>query len=118
MKTIKVMMAAPVLCLALDATAGCPVDNPRVQPTLPDAAVASKQDMDRARVEAQEYLRQGRAYLGCGLMNRRQHNQLLSQLEIFSARYNDELAEYRNRSQMVAEIEGSGTNRSSGAASK
>ncbi len=109
MKTIKVMIAIPALCLALDAAADCPVKNPRVQPVLPDAAVASKQDMDRAQVAAEQYLRQGRTYLGCGLMNRRQHNQLLGQLELFSARYNNELVEYRNRSQMVAEIDEAGT---------
>ena len=118
MKAIKAMMVIPALCLALDAAARCPVDNPRVQPALPDAAVASQQEMDRAQVEAQEYLRQGKTYLGCGLMNRRQHNQLLGQLEIFSARYNDELVEYRHRSQVVAEIDESGANRNSGAAAK
>jgi hypothetical protein len=99
------MIAIPALCLALDAGAGCPVKNPRVQPALPDAAVASEQEMQRARLAAEQYLRQGETYLECGLMNRRQYSQLLSQLEMFSVSYSQTLAEYQNRDQMIVEID-------------
>ncbi len=105
MRTIQAMIALPALCLALDAGAGCPVKNPRVQPALPDAAVADEQEMQRARLAAEQYLRQGEAYLECGLMNRRQYNQLVVQLEMFSARYSETLFEYENRDQMIAEID-------------
>ena len=104
MKTMQAMIAIPALCLALDAGAGCPVKNPRVQPVLPDVAVADEREMQRARLEAEQYLLQGRTYLECGLMNRRQYNQLLSQLELFSARYSETLLEYQERDQMIAEI--------------
>ena len=104
MKTMRAMIAIPALCLALDAVAGCPVKNPRVQPVLPDAAVADQQAMQRAQVEAEQYLLQGEAYLKCGLMNRRQYNQLLSQLELFSVRYQETLSAYQNRDEMAAEI--------------
>ncbi len=108
MKTIQAMVAIPALCLALEAAAGCPVKNPRVQPVLPDAAVADQQEMQRARFEAEQYLLQGKTYLECGQMNRRQYNQLLSQLELFSTRYNETLVEYQNRDQMIAEINEAG----------
>ena len=43
----------------------------------------ASQEMHRAQLAAEQYLLQGKAYLECGLMNRRQYSQLLSQLEIF-----------------------------------
>ena len=105
MKTIQAIIVIPALCFALEAAAGCPVKNPRVQPVLPDAAVADKQEMQRARLEAEQYLLQGKTYLECGLMNRRQYNQLLTQLELFSARYNETLAAYQSRYEMLAETD-------------
>lgn len=105
MKAMKAVIAMPVLFLALNAAASCPVQHPREVPAMPDAAVASKEEMHRARLEAEQYLSRGKIYLDCGLMNRRQYNQLLSQLEMFSERYNDELAEYQDRSRMIAEID-------------
>ena len=105
MKTIQAMIVIPALCFALEAAAGCPVKNPRVQPVLPDAAVADKQEMQRARFEAEQYLLQGKTYLECGLMNRRQYNQLLTQLELFSVRYHETLAAYQNRDEMIAETD-------------
>ncbi|MCB1698528.1 MAG: hypothetical protein H6984_13795 [Pseudomonadales bacterium] len=105
---MKAMIAIPALCLAMNAAAGCPVTHPREQPVIPDAAVASKQEMHRAQLAAEQYLLQGKAYLECGLMNRRQYSQLLSQLEIFSEQYNNEVIEYQIRRQMVAENDQAG----------
>lgn len=104
-QAMKTVIAIPLLLLALNTAAACPVSHPREMPQLPDVAVASKQEMHRAQLEAEQYLLQGRAYLDCGQMNRRQYNLLLGQLETFSERYNDALLEYRSRSRMIAEIE-------------
>ena len=100
---MKTMIAIPALCMALNAAAGCPVENPREQPVIPDAAVASRQEMHRAELQAEQYMLQGAAYLECSYLNRRQHRQLSGQLEMFSERYNDEMARYRSRSRMIAE---------------
>ncbi|MEM8561611.1 MAG: hypothetical protein AAGF57_05215 [Pseudomonadota bacterium] len=90
-----------LLSMTLSVSAACPVQHPRVQPEIPDAAVASAQQMHRAQLEAERYLLQGQLYLDCGYMNRRQHNQLVSELERFAERYQSELMDYRSRSQMA-----------------
>lgn len=102
---MRAMIAIPLFCLALNAAAECPVQHPRVQPAIPDAAVASQKQMHRAQLEAEQYLLQGKTYLDCGYMNRRQYNLLASQLEVFAEHYNEELLEYQNRTQMVADID-------------
>jgi hypothetical protein len=102
---MRAMIAIPLFCLALNAAAECPVQHPRVQPEMPNAAVASPQEMRLAQMQAEQYLLQGRTYLECGYMNRRQHNQLVSELENFADDYNEELLAYQSRTQMVADID-------------
>ncbi len=102
---MRAMIAIPLFCLALNAAAECPVQHPRVQPEIPDAAVASLQEMRRAQLQAEEYLLQGKTYLGCGYMNRRQYNQLVHKMETFAADFNEELFEYQSRTQMIADID-------------
>jgi hypothetical protein len=102
---MKTMIAIPLLCLAMNAAASCPVAHPRVPPEIPNAAVAIERDMQRAQLAAEKYLLQGETYLECGLMNRRQYNQLLTQMEQFYDRYNDEMVEYQTRNRMVAEVD-------------
>jgi len=102
---MKAMIAIPLFCLALNAAAECPVQHPRLQPEIPDAAVASAQEMRLAQLQAEQYLLQGKTYLECGYMNRRQHNQLVSNLEIFAEQFNEEVLEYQSRTQMVADID-------------
>jgi hypothetical protein len=99
------MMAIPLFCLALNAAAACPVQHPRVQPVIPDAASASPQEMRLAQKEAEQYLLQGKTYLECGYMNRRQYNQLVSKLESFAEEFNEQLLEFQSRAQMVADID-------------
>ena len=99
------MIAIPLFCLALNAAAECPVQHPRVQPEIPDAAVASPQEMHRAQLQAEQYLLQGKAYLECDYMNRRQYKQLVSKLDTFADKFNEELLEYQSRTQMVADID-------------
>jgi len=102
---MRAMIAIPLFCLALNAAAECPVQHPRVQPEIPNAAVASPQEMRRAQFQAEQYLLQGKTYLECGYMNRRQYNQLVNTMEIFAKEFNEELIEYQSRTQMVADID-------------
>lgn len=102
---MRAMIAIPLFCLALNAAAECPVQHPRVQPEIPDAAVASAREMRLAQLQAEQYLLQGKTYLECGYMNRRQYNQLVSNLEIFAEQFNEEVLEYQSRTQMVADID-------------
>ena len=102
---MRAMIAIPLFCLALNAAAECQVQHPRVQPEIPDAAIASAQEMRSAQLQAEQYLLQGKTYLECGYMNRRQYNQLVSKLETFAEEFNEELLEYRSRTQMVADID-------------
>lgn len=102
---MRIMFAIPLFCLALNAAAECPVQHPRVQPEIPAAATASPQEMRRAQLQAEQYLLQGKTYLECDYMNRRQYNQLVSQLDTFADKFNEELLEYQSRTQMVADID-------------
>ena len=106
-RPMKAIIAMPALCLALalDAVASCPVEHPRVQPVIPDVAVASRQEMQQALQAAEQYLLQGKIYLDCGYMNRRQYNQLRAELELFEERYNTGLVEYRTHNRMLAEVD-------------
>ena len=102
---MRTMIAVTAFCLALNAAADCPVKHPRVQPEIPDAAAVSEQEMYRAQLAAEQYLLQGKTYLECDYMNRRQYNQLVGELETFAERFNEELLEYRSRTQMIADID-------------
>lgn len=99
----KVVMVIPALCLAFNASAGCPVDHPRELPVIPNGATASKVQMYEAQLAADTYLLQAKTYLDCGVMNRRQHNALLGQLEMVTESYDKELVEFQVRTNMVAE---------------
>ncbi len=102
---MKSMFAIPVMCLAMNVAAACTATKPREQPVIPDAAVATEQEMHRAQLSVEEYVRRGEQYLECGYMNRRQYNTFLAQLELVAERYNRELAEYQSRMRLVADTE-------------
>jgi hypothetical protein len=102
---MKSMIAIPVMCLAMSVEAACTVSKPREQPVIPDASVATEQEMYRAQLSVEEYVRRGELYLECGYMNRRQYNRFLSQLELVAEQYNRELGEYQSRMRLVADTE-------------
>jgi len=99
---MKTLLAMLLLSLSLGATAGCPVHRPGDVPVLPDGAVATKEEMYKAQLVADNYLLQAEAYLECGVMNRRQHNMLSDRLETFTAAYDAELIEFQVRTHMIA----------------
>ncbi len=97
------LIAAPLLCVTLSAQALCPVKRPGEQPVLPDGEVATAQEIRQAQREADAYRLQVETYMGCGVMNRRQHHRLLTQLEMFMESYHQELMEFRTQEALAAD---------------
>ena len=100
---MKTLIAIPLLLATFTAQAACPVKRPAAQPLLPDGEAATTQEIQQARKAAESYRRQVETYLGCGVMNRRQHYRLLTQLEMFMENYNRELTEFQGQETLVAE---------------
>lgn len=99
---MKALVMTVLFCLAFNAAAACPVQRPGEMPVLPDAAVASEEEMYRAQLAAEKYLLQAQTYMECGVMNRRQHLALAAQLEEFSQSYRENI-ELQVRTNIVAE---------------
>ena len=100
---MKALIAIPLLCGALTVHADCPVKRPGGQPVLPEGDTATTLDIDTAQREAESYRLQVETYLGCGVMNRRQHYRLQAQLDLFMEQYNQELMEFQLQDTLVAE---------------
>ena len=100
---MKTLIAIPLLLATFTAQAACPVKRPAAQPLLPDGEAATTQEIQQARKAAESYRLQVETYLGCGVMNRRQHYRLLTQLEMFMENYNRELTEFQGQETLVAE---------------
>jgi len=99
---MKTLLTAVLLCLAFNVSAACPVKRPGAAPVLPDAAVASEEEMYQAKLTAEKYLLQAQAYMDCGVMNRRQHLALSAQLEEFAQAYRKDI-ESQVRANIIAE---------------
>jgi hypothetical protein len=99
---MKTLVMAVLLSLAFNASAACPVKRPGEAPVLPDSAVASEEEMYQARIAAEKYLLQAQAYMDCGVMNRRQHLALATQMEEFSQTYRENI-EFQIRTNIIAE---------------
>ena len=102
---MKMMIAIPMLCLAMNVGAECLVEKPRELPVIPNAAVATEQEMYQAQLSVKDYLQKGESYLECNYMNTRQHNRFVAQLELVANGYNEELAEYQGLKNLVADVE-------------
>jgi hypothetical protein len=100
---MKALLMSALILLAFNASAACPVQRPGDVPLMPDGAAASDQEMLKAQLLAEKYLLQAEAYMECGVMNRRQHLVLAEKLEAFSRLYNDEVIEFRVRTNIIAE---------------
>ncbi|MCB1855771.1 MAG: hypothetical protein KDI05_12880 [Halieaceae bacterium] len=99
---MKALIAVPALCLAMNVAAGCPVTKPRQMPVIPDAAVATEEEMYQAQEAVERYLRRGEQYLECSYMNSRQFSTFLAQLELVAEQYNHELRKYQEQQRLVA----------------
>ncbi len=100
---MKTLIAIPLLLVTFTAQAACPVKRPGEQPVLPDGEAATTLEIQQAQKAAESYRLQVETYLGCGVMNRRQHYRLLTQLEMFMENYNRELTEFQGQETLVAE---------------
>jgi len=100
---MKALLMTVLFCLALNAAAACPVKRPGAEPMMPDGAVASEEEMYRAQLAAEKFLMQAQAYMECDVMNRRQHLALAERVEEFSKIYNEEIIEFRIRTNIIAE---------------
>ena len=100
---MKVLLMTALICLAFNASAGCPVNRPGELPVLPDGAVASDKAMYKGQLAAEKYLLHAEAYIGCDMMSSQQHLVLVAKLEGFSQVYNDEVIEFQVRSNLIAE---------------
>lgn len=100
---MKALLMTMLICLAFNASAACPVQRPGELPVMPDGAVASEEEMYRARLVAEKYLMQVQAYMECDVMNRRQYLALAERMEDFSRVYNEELIEFQVRTNIIAE---------------
>ncbi|MEZ5572209.1 MAG: hypothetical protein R3E64_09305 [Halioglobus sp.] len=100
---MKALLMTVLICLAFNVSAACPVKRPGELPLLPDGAVASEEEMYRAQLAAEKFLMQAQAYMDCEVMNRRQHLALAARMEDFSQAYNEEILEFRVRTNIIAE---------------
>ena len=100
---MKALLMTVLICLAFNVSASCPVKRPGELPVLPDGAVASEEEMYRAQLAAEKFLMQAQAYMDCEVMNRRQHLALAERVEDFSQVYNEEILEFRVRTNIIAE---------------
>jgi hypothetical protein len=95
---MRFLLATPALFFALHAGAECSFDDrPGAAPQLPNGSTASAAELSEAQVAVQQYLQQGNDYLDCGVMNRRQHNQLLARMEVLNETFQRELNAFQSR---------------------
>jgi hypothetical protein len=100
---MKALLMTVLICLTFNVSAACPVKRPGELPVMPDGAAATEEEIYRAQLIAEKYLMQAEAYMECGVMNRRQHLALAARLEDFSRVYNEEIVEFRVRTNIIAE---------------
>ena len=100
---MRTLIAIGLLCSSVAANAACPVQKPREMPALPDGGRVEAGEMLAAQLAADQYRLQAQAYMDCRVMNRRQHNQLLTQVEMYLEAFNTELLEFQARDNMLAE---------------
>lgn len=100
---MKSLLTISLFCLAMNVTAACPVKRPAELPVLPDGALASEEEMYKAQLSAEKFLLQAEAYMDCQVMNRRQHETMAAQVEIFSEKYDAQMIEFQVRTNIVAE---------------
>jgi hypothetical protein len=102
---MKAFLSASLCCLALEAGAGCPVDRPGLMPPVPDITTASRDEMYRSQLALEQYLAQGRGYIDCRVMNRRQHNRLLSVMEMADTEHRWAFIEFHTRHELLADTD-------------
>ncbi|GEM_PF-1413097 len=99
----RVLTASLLAFASAGSLADCIAPLPRVMPTVPDGGSASAAVMAEAGEEVRGYVRSLEAYLDCrSSLNPLQHNYLVEQAETLADAYNQELASFFGRDEMLA----------------
>lgn len=96
-------LASTLAFAATGALADCIAPLPRVTPAIPDGKSASADVMAQAGDDVRRYVRGLESYLNCrSALPPLQHNYLVDQAEAVAGAYNDELARFFGREEMLA----------------
>ncbi|MFN2329217.1 MAG: hypothetical protein ABR612_09890 [Chromatocurvus sp.] len=99
----RILIAALCVLGSASSVAECIAPLPRVMPGIPDGNSASAAVMAQAGDEVRRYVRGVEAYLDCrDSLHPLQHNYLVDKAEMLAADYNEELANFLGREEMLA----------------
>lgn len=99
----RLLMASLFAVASAGSLADCIAPLPRAMPTIPDGSSASAAVMAQAGEEVRDYVRALEAYLDCrSSLHPLQHNYLVDKAETLAGAYNDELASFFGRDEMLA----------------
>lgn len=99
----RTLMASLFVVASASSLADCIAPLPRTMPAIPDGSSASAEIMVRAGEDVRTYVRSLEAYLECrNSLNPLQHNYLVDKAETLAAAYNEELANFFGREDMLA----------------
>lgn len=101
---MKSLLAIPTLFIALNAAADCQTARPSEAPIMPEAATATRVQMEQAQIDAQSYVDSVTAFLEC---RRKEVNDMTHNFFVYSAvetaeNYNQVLAQYNQREETIA----------------
>ena len=99
----RLLLASTLVCASVGALADCPAPLPRDVPSIPDGASASAELMAQAGEEVRRYVRALETYLDCrDSLHPLQYNYLVDKAETVAGDYNNELASFFGREDMLA----------------
>lgn len=94
---MKYALTLPLLGLAMQATAACPLQLPETPTAVPDGQTASAQQMYQAQQDVAGYVAQVEDYLDCHQLHFMVHNRHQHQLEQIADAFNQQLEIFRSR---------------------
>lgn len=99
----RMLIASMLVAASASSLADCIAPLPRAMPAVPDGSTASAAVMARAGDEVRSYVRALEAYLDCrDSLHPLQHNYLVEKAETLAGAYNEELASFVGREELLA----------------
>ncbi len=99
----RILIASMCVFGSASSLADCFAPQPRVMPVIPDGTSASAAVMAQAGDDVRRYVRTLESYLDCrDSLHPLQHNYLVDKAETLAAEYNEELASFFGREEMLA----------------
>lgn len=99
----RLLIASMLAFSATSSLADCPAPLPRDVPAIPDGTTSSAAVMAQAGEQVRHYVRALETYLDCReSLHPLQYNYLVDQAETVAGAYNDELASFFGRDDMLA----------------